>query len=151
MKRILILLFIPGLLFSQEYKTDSPELAWHTDYNQALAISKKKNKNLLVYFTGSDWCAPCKKLKEDLFVDAEFKTLSANYILVYVDLPRNKDLISAEQYAQNKALLPKLNRKGVFPFFVVVDPKEKLLDDLSGYSMNGDITYHLELLKKNRS
>lgn len=151
MKRILILLFFPALLFSQEQITDDTGVSWHTDYSKALALSKKNNKNILVYFTGSDWCAPCKKLKEDLFVTSEFKSLSTDYILVYVDIPRNKDLISSEQYAQNKALLPKLNKKGVFPLFVVVDSKEKLLDDLSGYSMNGEIKYHLELLKKNRS
>lgn len=151
MKVLFTLLLLPSLLLSQENFTGHGKANWYTDFDKALAISKQEKKNLLVYFTGSDWCAPCKKLKTDLFETNEFEELSKEYVLVYVDIPRNKDLLTESQLAHNKALLPKLNKKGVFPLLVVVNSKEKALDDISGYSMNGEISYHLDFLRKYRS
>ena len=126
------------------------DLDWQTDYKTVLKQAKKDKKNVLVYFTGSDWCPPCIKLKKDLFETEAFKELSSEYILLYVDIPRNKDLLTPEQYANNKSLLPKYNKKGVFPLMAVLSPNGVLLDDYSGYSMNGEVQYHLDFLKKNK-
>ena len=121
---------------------------WLTDYEKALKLAKKENKNVLVYFTGSDWCPPCKKLKTDLFDSPEFKEFSEAYVLLYVDMPRNKDLLSQKQMQHNKDLLKKYNKKGVFPLLKIVNGKGNALDEYSGYSMNGEIRYHLDLLNK---
>ena len=123
---------------------------WLTNYDSAISKAKKQKKNVLVYFTGSDWCPPCKMLKTDLFDTNEFQELSNNYILLYIDVPRNRDLISEKQMVHNKELLTKLNKKKVFPMFKIIDAKGKELDKLSGYSMNGVIDSHLRLLEKNK-
>ena len=149
MKYLFVLLF-PILLGAQENTIVQDNLQWYINYSDAVSESNKVKKNILVYFTGSDWCAPCKKLKKDLFLTDAFKTLSRDYVLLYVDIPMNKGLLSAEQMAHNKGLLPKLNKKGVFPLLKVLNSEEKELDELSGYSMNGKIGQHLELLKKHR-
>lgn len=130
--------------------TSLEEVQWQTDYELAITIAKKEKKNVLLYFTGSDWCPPCKKLKSDLFETEAFKLASEDYVLLYVDIPRNKDLISRSQMAQNKTLLSKYNKKGVFPLLTVLSPRGVLLDDYSGYSMNGEVRYHLEFLEKNK-
>jgi len=150
MKYIVVLFMIPIFMSAQSIQEVRTDVNWYTDYDKAIKQSKKQNKNLLVYFTGSDWCAPCKKLKTDLFATDEFKTLSDDYILLYIDIPMNKDLISTQQLTHNKALLPRYNKKNVFPLLKVIDPSEKELGELSGYSMNGEIQYHLNLLKKHR-
>lgn len=124
--------------------------SWSIDYDAALQTAQSNKKNVLVYFTGSDWCAPCKKLKKDLLGSKEFKTIASDYNLVYVNIPRNQDLISAEQYQKNKMLMGKLNKRKVFPLFVVVDSEGNLVDEHSGYSMNGHTQYHLAFLKKNK-
>ena len=123
---------------------------WQTNYNSVLKQAKKNKKNVLVYFTGSDWCPPCKMLKKDLFETEAFKEVSSEYVLLYVDIPRNKDLLTSDQLEQNKSLMPKYNKKGVFPLMVVLSPNGVLLDDYSGYSMNGEIRYHLDFLEKNK-
>ncbi len=92
----------------EEDNTD--KVQWQTDYQKVLKIAKKEKKNVLVFFTGSDWCPPCKMLKKDLFETEEFKTLSEEYVLLYIDIPRNKDLLTIEQLNHNKALLPKYNK-----------------------------------------
>jgi len=44
--------------------------SWMTDIDSALAKAKKEKKNVLVEFTGSDWCPPCimmdKKVSQNL-------------------------------------------------------------------------------------
>lgn len=62
-------------------------------------------------------------LKTDFFNTNEFQELSDNYILLYVDVPRNKDLLSDKQLIQNKKLLTKLNKRKVFPLSKVLDSK----------------------------
>jgi thioredoxin-related protein len=148
MKYLLILL-APLFVGAQENKEIKADKGWLTDYTSALSEAKRENTNILLYFTGSDWCAPCKRLKHDLFLTEEFKALSKGYVLLYIDIPMNADLLSKEQLAHNKALLLKFNKKGVFPLLKVLDKEEKELDEVSGYNMNGEITVHLELLRKN--
>lgn len=149
MKHIMILLILPFLMNAQTENTDEGFSDWHMNYDTAIAQAKKDKKNLLVYFTGSDWCGPCKMLKKDLFAKDEFKSVAESYVLLYIDIPRNRDLLSAEQMTHNSEILSKLNKKGVFPLFKVVNPQEKELDEYSGYNMNGEISYHLKFLNKN--
>lgn len=37
---------------------------WQTDFSSAKLKAKEEGKNLLVCFTGSDWCGFCIDLKE---------------------------------------------------------------------------------------
>ena len=150
MKYIILLFMIPLFASAQADFNSVDDSKWLTNYDSAISKAKKQKKNVLVYFTGSDWCPPCKMLKTDLFDTNEFQELSNNYILLYVDVPRNRDLISEKQMVHNKELLTKLNKKKVFPLFKVIDAKGNELDKLSGYSMNGVIDSHLKLLEKNK-
>ncbi|MEX0291579.1 MAG: thioredoxin family protein [Flavobacteriaceae bacterium] len=148
--KYLVLLFFPFILQAQENTTEHAGLSWYVNYSEALDSSKKLHKNVLVYFTGSDWCAPCKKLKEDLFETSDFQDLAKDYVLLYIDIPVNKELLSERQMAHNKQLLPKLNKKGVFPLIKVLDEDENVLDELSGYSMDGDVESYLKFLSANK-
>ncbi|MEP2281404.1 thioredoxin family protein [Maribacter sp.] len=150
MKYLILLFMIPLFASAQADLNSVDDSKWLTNYDTAISKAKKQKKNVLVYFTGSDWCPPCKMLKTDLFDTNEFQELSNNYILLYIDVPRNRDLISEKQMVHNKELLTKLNKKKVFPMFKIIDSKGKELDKLSGYSMNGVIDSHLRLLEKNK-
>ena len=148
MKSILFL-FLAPLLFSVQIEAEvNKDTTWLTDYEKAIKLANKENKNVLVYFTGSDWCPPCIKLKTDLFDSKAFTELSTDYVLLYVDMPRNRDLLTPGQMQHNKDLLKKYNKKGVFPLLTIVNEKGNVLDEYSGYSMNGEIRYHIELLNK---
>lgn len=65
---------------------------WMTDLNAAKKQAAAENKDLLIEFTGSDWCPPCMALKKILDTP-EFAKLAkeSNYILVELDYPRNKE------------------------------------------------------------
>ena len=150
MKKFFLLLLFPFLVNAQNKSADTNETEWLTDYVNAQEVAKKTNSNILMYFTGSDWCSPCKALKKDLFDTSQFKEVAKDYVLLYVDLPRKKELLSANEMQHNKALLSQWNKKGVFPLISLVNTEEKEVASLSGYGSKGDVEKYLDFLRKNR-
>ena len=149
MKKFFLLLLFPFLVNAQNKSADTNETEWLTDYVNAQEVAKKTNSNILMYFTGSDWCSPCKALKKDLFDTSQFKEVAKDYVLLYVDLPRKKELLSANEMQHNKALLSQWNKKGVFPLISLVNTEEKEVASLSGYGSKGDVEKYLDFLRKN--
>ncbi|WP_046744488.1 thioredoxin family protein [Kordia zhangzhouensis] len=123
-------------------------LNWLTDFEEAKKVSKKTNKPILIYFTGSDWCPPCKMLKEDFFYTEKFKEKSKDFVLVMADFPRRQDIITQEQFAENVALGKKYNTQNKFPNIVAVDYKGKKIDNITSYNMLRDPSRHYKFLEK---
>lgn len=100
---------------------------WKTNFEESLALASKENKNIILVFSGSDWCAPCKKLDKDIFKSEEFiNYANKNWILLKADFPKkNKNKLSKEQQEHNNMLAEKY--KGAFPLIVVLDPKGNVL------------------------
>ena len=108
------------------------ELEWLTDLAQAKSQAKTENKLVLMDFTGSDWCPPCKKLKKDVFSSEEFATFAkAHLVLLEVDFPRAKKQ-SAELKKANQALSEKFEIEA-YPTVVVLSPEGKQLSKDTGY------------------
>ncbi len=150
MRYLLLCIVLPIFAFAQTTEDTQKSNKWLTDYTDALRVAKKENKNIIAYFTGSDWCPPCKKLKTDLFDSEEFIAIADDYVLLYIDIPMNKDLLSADQLQHNKELSARLNKKKSVPLIKILNKKGKELDKYSGYSMNGNTSYHLKMLKKHQ-
>jgi len=121
---------------------------WLTDYKDAAKVSKKQHKNILIYFTGSDWCGPCKNLKADFFEKEKFQKYSQNFVLLRLDFPRNQDLISKKEKVKNRKLLEKYNKEKRFPKVVVVTSKGKVKGVENGYGMLRDPSPYERLLNK---
>ncbi len=127
-------LFLLGAVFfytitwSQETQKDSLSVViWTDSYKEALKKVKKEGKPLLIYFKGSDWCTPCKKLDKELFSTERFKNLSMdNFILYEADIPFNEDLITKEKLTFNKKLAEKYNVSS-YPTLLFVNHKQKVI------------------------
>lgn len=85
MKKIfLIALFLVGAIAVQ-----AQELKWYTDVKEAVTVSNKEKKPMLLFFTGSDWCGWCIRLQNEVLKTEEFKKwASGNVVLVELDYPR---------------------------------------------------------------
>ncbi len=106
--------------------------SWLTNIEKAQAIAKKEGKMVLVDFTGSDWCPPCKALHSKVLSTKEFKDYAKNnLVLVEIDFPRRKKL-SAEQKAYNQAQAKKYKLGGV-PMVLVFDSKGKQVHKEVGF------------------
>ncbi len=57
-------------------------LEWYTNMEEAQQKTSEANKVVLLYFTGSDWCAPCKMLKEDFWRSDRFANMASHFVLV---------------------------------------------------------------------
>lgn len=128
---VLAFLMLTATTFAQE---DASQLDWHTDLVTAEEISKKENKPILIYFTGSDWCPPCVALKKDFFETEEFAARAKDLVLVYIDYPRRMDIITDDQRAYNKTVIAKYNSNKSFPKLVMINSNGSELGKLSGYS-----------------
>lgn len=111
------------------------QTSWITDYDQALAMAKAQNKQVLLNFTGSDWCGWCIKLHKEVFSQKEFLDYAKdNYVLVKLDFPRRTQL---PEYLkrQNETLATKFKIRG-FPTVVVLNSNGKRYKS-SGYVRGG--------------
>jgi len=109
------------------------KLTWMPTYKQALNKSRKEKKPVLIYFTGSDWCGPCKILDKTLFHTEKFKAIAdKDLILLEVDIPRRIDLLSAKQMRHNKNIQEIYNVRS-FPTVMIVNYKGKKIAEKKGY------------------
>jgi protein disulfide-isomerase len=107
---------------------------WQSDYTKGLAKAKAENKQVLLDFTGSDWCGPCIELRKRVLSSKEFAAYAAkNLVLVEIDYPQRKKQ-SAELKTQNEKLSKQygIDEKG-FPTIVLLDPDGKVIREFTGY------------------
>lgn len=109
---------------------------WLTDITLAKETATKENKMILLNFSGSDWCAPCIKMKRDVFESEVFKQYAEeNLVLLRADFPRlKKNQPAKEQVQHNEALAEKYNAQGKFPFTVLLDASGTVIKEWDGYS-----------------
>jgi thiol-disulfide isomerase/thioredoxin len=119
---------------------------WLTDLAKAQEKAKAEKKLVLLDFTGSDWCPPCKNLHNTVLVSPEFtKFAKDNLVLVEVDFPRSKAQ-SAELKAANRKLSEKFNIEG-YPTVIVLDASGKEVFKEVGYGGTSAKDYVAKLAK----
>jgi thioredoxin-related protein len=98
MKSFLFALFLTVLLPTHE--------GWGTDFEFAKTEATKSQKYILINFSGSDWCNPCKQMKKQVFDDSTFIKYAADkLVLVNADFPRSqKNQLDATTQKQNEQL-----------------------------------------------
>jgi thioredoxin-related protein len=97
-------IFVALLLVLGSFAVQAQDLKWYTDVKEAIAISNKEKKPLLLFFTGSDWCGWCIRLQSEVLKTAEFnKWAKDNVVLVELDFPR-RTAQTPEVKAQNNEL-----------------------------------------------
>ncbi len=124
---------------------------WMTDFEAAQKKAAAENKDLLVDFTGSDWCSWCIKLNEEVFShDAFKKGVADKFVLVELDFPRDKSGISEAVQKQNAELQEKFQVKG-FPTILLLDAQGRPFAQ-TGYQPGGPEKYvtHLDELRAKR-
>ncbi len=138
MVAFLILLFVSGALFAQD---------WQSDFEKSKQLAAAENKTIILVFQGSDWCAPCMKLEKEIWQSDEFKAYAKNhFVMQKADFPRKKaNKLDDEQDIRNKELAAKYNTKGYFPFVAILDKNGKVLGE-TGYKKMTPKEYidHLE-------
>lgn len=102
---------------------------WNTNFEDVKVKAEKENKNILLVFSGSDWCGPCIKLDKVVWKSPEFQTeADKNWIIYKADFPKKKaNQLSAELVESNNKLAEKYNKNGSFPLVLLLDKKGKII------------------------
>lgn len=118
---------------------------WETGFAAAKAKAKKEGKDLLLNFTGSDWCIWCHRLHDEVFAKEHFEKEATKYfVLVELDFPREKKL-PEETVEQNRKLQELFEIEG-FPTIVLTDAEGRAYAR-TGYRPGGAEKYVEHLLE----
>ena len=115
---------------------------WQPNFEKAKQIAKSKHQLILLNFSGSDWCGPCMRLKNEFFNESVFSKMADSSLeLVNADFPRNKkNKLTAELQKQNNTLADKYDPDGKFPFTLLMDENGKIIKTWDGLpDMNVDV------------
>lgn len=99
MKKALFYLSVFALLFSAGCSRS--QKTWITDLDSAEALAKKKDKDVMLVFTGSDWSEESKALAENVFTGKFFATGSKNFVLCNIDVLRDETKVDQEVLEKN--------------------------------------------------
>jgi thioredoxin-related protein len=78
---------------------NAQEVEMITEWKEAKELAKKENKRILIILTGSEWCAPCKKMDKKVIENSEFeKYAEQNLIVFLIDLPGGGLVINSKVY-----------------------------------------------------
>ena len=86
-------------------------------------------------------------MKKDFFNSTQFKAQSSEFVLLLVDFPKNKDLISDTQEAQNKELNKAYGVRSL-PTLIAVNHNGNVIDKIKSYNAQRDTSAHFEFIDK---
>lgn len=110
---------------------------WLDDFDTAKAKAAAEGKKILIDFSGSDWCGWCIKLDKEILSTREFiSKASKSFVLLLVDSPRNKGLLSPKARKENPKLVSEFGVRG-YPTLVVTDASGREITRRSGYVSGG--------------
>ncbi|MGA9652157.1 thioredoxin family protein [Pedobacter sp.] len=109
--------------------------SWIGNFTEAQKQAKATHKQILINFSGSDWCGPCIRLRKEILESESFEQYAAaNLLLVRADFPRQKkNQLPKEQVKLNESLAELYNKDGKFPYTVLVDENGKVLKSWDGF------------------
>jgi thioredoxin-related protein len=125
---------------------------WTSDFAAAKKEAAESKKDLLIDFTGSDWCGWCIKLVDEVFKHDAFKTgVKDKFVLVEIDFPNDKSKLTPETQKQNEELGKTYAVQG-YPTILLTDSDGKPYA-ATGYQAGGPESYvkHLDKLRENKA
>jgi thioredoxin-related protein len=130
---IILLIFISSLGYCQN---------WKTNFDEAKQEAMKGNKNILLVFSGSDWCAPCIKLDNVVWKSEAFKSEADKYWIIYkADFPKKKaNQLPTQLVENNNKLADRYNKNGSFPLVILLDKTGKVIG-MTGFKNVSAVDY----------
>lgn len=121
---------------------------WLVDFEKAKAQAAKEGKSILMEFTGSDWCPPCKALAANVFAKDVFKTeIPKHFVLLKLDNPQDKSHQSEAEKEQYVKLSKEYPVPGV-PTIYLTDATGRPYYQTVGYAGNPADEYVKDLKSK---
>lgn len=108
------------IIFFSLFSSAQAAVSWVNDFEAAKKKAVVEKKDMLLFFSGSDWCHWCQKLDQEVFSQEKFaREAEKDFILVNIDFPRKKELAKSIK-EQNQQLQKKYGIRG-FPTVILTD------------------------------
>ena len=116
------------------------QAVWQHDFQHAKTQAESEHNLILLNISGSDWCLPCIRMKQDVFESPVFVQFASNLVLVNADFPRkNKNRLPEELVTQNEKLAEQYNPEGLFPLTLLLDAQGKVIHRWAGEPLTADV------------
>ncbi len=98
-------------------------------WSETKAAASEENKNVLLVFSGSDWCRGCILFDQQVLQDSKFQDLANQRLALYkADFPRKKkNKPEATVIRQNEKLIQQFNPSGTFPLVLLLNEAEEVI------------------------
>jgi thioredoxin-related protein len=104
---------------------------WTENFSEAKATAAENEKIIFAFFTGSDWCPPCKQLERSVLSKSAFLGNAVDHAVLFkADYPRRKPQ-SPGIKTQNNALARQYGIRS-FPTMLLLDANGKKIKKVSG-------------------
>ena len=148
MTKTILALLVGLMLAAPAVAAEEAGITWYDDFDKAVAAAKAEGKDLLVDFTGSDWCGWCVRLHKEVFAHDEFNQgVKDKYVLVALDFPRGDEAkAKVPNPTRNDELMKKYGIRG-FPSILLMNADGDVYAR-TGYQRGGPAAYlkHLETI-----
>lgn len=101
------------------------QLKKYTDYDQAVSEAKKNDRDILIVLTGSEWCKPCIKMKNNVFAEKEFIDFANEKFIIFelnVIMPMD---MNSENYKEYRYFTEKYQTNAL-PTLILLDNQENV-------------------------
>lgn len=107
---------------------------WSTDFEKSKRVAAEDDRReLLLEFTGSDWCPPCIALHKNVLSKEVFREkMPEHFVMVKLDNPRDKSKQTEAEQKQYRELSQRYSVRGV-PTVMLVDEEGRPYAQWSGY------------------
>ncbi len=120
-----------------EHLSKSVPKGWGEDFAAAKEEASQNGKLLLIAFSGSDWCGWCMKMDKEIYSDPKFiRGAKRNFVLVMIDNPRDKSILSTLAQKQNPGIVAEYRISG-YPCTVIAKPSGEQIKRIGGYQQGG--------------
>ncbi|WP_213318094.1 thioredoxin family protein [Chlamydiifrater volucris] len=124
LRSLSLLLFVSTVAHAAPEKGRASSVFWCTSYRDALKKAKDGNKGILMFFSGSDWCGSCMKIKREVLSNPAFiSKIQRPFVCLEIDFPRHKNLDESIR-KQNIALKERFH-VDEFPCMVLLTKEER--------------------------
>ncbi len=95
---------------------------WLGNFDRAKLIAEQKNKPMLIYFSGTDWCKWCWRLNEEVIDKEESKSyIKDKFVLLKLDFLRKSPMPT--KLSQQNRRVAKMYGQKLFPTLIITDPQ----------------------------